>query len=477
MPRKTKPADSDSFKYDVFISYSHRDEDWVQNWLLPKLEAAGLRVFIDFRDFEPGAPNLTEMERGVSQSRKTVLVLTPDYLQSQWTEFEVLLVQTSDPAARRRRILALLLKPCELPARIGMLNYLDFTRPDRVDFQLARLIAAIKSEATRSGAVPPSPPAKSASAPAPIPASTPYAAPPSAPPSPPSSQAATASEGSAAATGGSTAIGGHGNINITGGTVYIGGDVVGGDKHSAAVVPTPAAPPERAVVRHEDLRVDAAVPNQVYLGRTFDLAVSVRQQSSPVLAEADLPRVHSGQVQVDWLEGEPFLRLQIQVSAPECEIHGDDHYSFRLRPGHDSPVFYFHLTPKKVGEIGVVVTVYQENDWMGSARVHTLVREEMVGRVQMVVTSHTFQQPGEEPIVPKDDPLLKMSPAQLHKLLCKNFNLDELRFLCRDLPGVDWDSLPGESRDRKALELIGYMERRDRLPELAAVIRRARPDI
>jgi hypothetical protein len=472
MPRKTKPADSDSFRYDVFISYSHRDEDWVQNWLLPKLEAAGLRVFIDFRDFEPGAPNLTEMERGVSQSRKTVLILTPDYLQSQWTEFEVLLVQTSDPAARRRRILPLLLKPCELPARIGMLNYLDFTRPDRVDFQLARLIAAIKSEATRSAAAPPSPPAKSASEPAPAPASTSYAVPASAPPPPPGSQTATAGEGSAAATGGSTAIAGHGNINITGGTVYIGGDVVGRDK----VAPAPAAPGP-PVLRQQELRVDAAVPNQVYLGRTFDLAVAVRQLSSPVLAEADLPRVHSGQVEVDLREGEPFLRLQIQVSAPECEIHGEDRQSFRLHPGHDSPVFYFHLTPKKLGEIGIAVTVYQENDWMGSARVHTLVREEMVGRVQMVVTSHTFQQPGEEPIVPKDDPLLKMSPAQLHKLLCKNFNLDELRFLCRDLPGVDWDSLPGESRDRKALELIGYMERRDRLPELAVAIRRARPNI
>ena len=29
---------SDDFKYDVFISYSHRDEAWVQKWLLPKLE-------------------------------------------------------------------------------------------------------------------------------------------------------------------------------------------------------------------------------------------------------------------------------------------------------------------------------------------------------------------------------------------------------------------------------------------------------
>ena len=30
------------FKYDVFISYSHKDEEWVVNTLLPALEDAGL---------------------------------------------------------------------------------------------------------------------------------------------------------------------------------------------------------------------------------------------------------------------------------------------------------------------------------------------------------------------------------------------------------------------------------------------------
>jgi hypothetical protein len=40
--------------YDVFVSYSHDDEEWVENTLLERLEAAGLRVCIDFRDFAPG---------------------------------------------------------------------------------------------------------------------------------------------------------------------------------------------------------------------------------------------------------------------------------------------------------------------------------------------------------------------------------------------------------------------------------------
>lgn len=38
------------FAYDVFISYSFRDKSWVRGELLPKLDAAGLKTFIDFRD-------------------------------------------------------------------------------------------------------------------------------------------------------------------------------------------------------------------------------------------------------------------------------------------------------------------------------------------------------------------------------------------------------------------------------------------
>jgi hypothetical protein len=141
----------------------------------------------------------------------------------------------------------------------------------------------------------------------------------------------------------------------------------------------------------EQLRLDAAVPDQVHLNRPFALAVAVRQLSSPLLAEEDLVQVRWGDVQVSWPEAEPYIRLRVEVSAPECEIHGEDSQSFRLYPNQDSPVFYFHLTPREAGKVGVIVRVYQEEDWLGSARVHTLVREQIVGRVQLTVTSHDLQ--------------------------------------------------------------------------------------
>ncbi|MBI5302709.1 MAG: toll/interleukin-1 receptor domain-containing protein [Chloroflexi bacterium] len=140
--------DTNSTTRDLFISYSHYDAAWVRAHLLPPLEAAGIAVLIDFRDFEPGAPSVTEMERAVLTTRKTLLVITLRYLASEWTAFENILAQTLDPAARQRRVIPLLLERCELPLRIRMLTYLDFSQPDPLTW--TRLINAVRPPSNSS---------------------------------------------------------------------------------------------------------------------------------------------------------------------------------------------------------------------------------------------------------------------------------------------------------------------------------------
>jgi hypothetical protein len=139
-------SEQTTHRYDVFISYSHTDQEWVKNWLLPRLEAAGLHVCIDYRDFDVGVPSLVNIERAVDDSRRTLLVLTPAWVESAWTEFESLLTQTTDPAARQCRLLPLVLQTCQPPPRIAMLTYADFSRPDECEAQLPRLVKAIRGQ-------------------------------------------------------------------------------------------------------------------------------------------------------------------------------------------------------------------------------------------------------------------------------------------------------------------------------------------
>ncbi|ETW96999.1 MAG: hypothetical protein ETSY1_24435 [Candidatus Entotheonella factor] len=127
-------------QYDIFISYSRLDREWVQAELMPRLERHGFQVCIDYRDFEIGTPILHNIEYAVDNCRHTILVLTPSWLESEWTDFESLLVGTSDPTARRRKLIPLLLKPCALPSRITILTYADFTQHQDHDTQFSRLL-------------------------------------------------------------------------------------------------------------------------------------------------------------------------------------------------------------------------------------------------------------------------------------------------------------------------------------------------
>ncbi len=67
--------------------------------------------------------------------------------------------------------------------------------------------------------------------------------------------------------------------------------------------------------------------------------------------------------------------------------------------------------------------------------------------------------------------------SRLLQILVTRFDRSELRMLCFHL-GIDYeDSLPGESKEDKALDLIKRLERRDRILELVQAGKQLRPDI
>src|SRR5262249_5019770 len=100
-------AEEHEFEVDVFISYSGKDKDWVRGELLARIEKAGLKACIDYRNFTRGAQSIKEMERAVLTCCKTLLVLTPDYVISEWCEFENAMVQALDPANKSLRLIPL----------------------------------------------------------------------------------------------------------------------------------------------------------------------------------------------------------------------------------------------------------------------------------------------------------------------------------------------------------------------------------
>lgn len=130
------------YAFDLYLSYSPQEARWVREWLLPRLEAAGLRVFLDHRDARPGASKIAEMERAMLESAKTLLVLTPAYLQGDWNDFQSIMIQYLDPAGRQQRLIPLIFKEVTLPLRLNMLVPLDFVDPEQREVQFVRLLGA-----------------------------------------------------------------------------------------------------------------------------------------------------------------------------------------------------------------------------------------------------------------------------------------------------------------------------------------------
>jgi TIR domain len=145
----TAPSD-DGFAYDAFVSYRQQEPDktWVRKTLVPALDAAGLRVFIDYRDFVLGEPIVTEMARAVVQSRYTLAVLTPAYLTSGFTEFENVLAQHLGLEEQARRLLLVRRERCDAPPNLRFLFWLDMLDDEQVAEGLPRLVAALRQPAT-----------------------------------------------------------------------------------------------------------------------------------------------------------------------------------------------------------------------------------------------------------------------------------------------------------------------------------------
>ncbi|XP_042368210.1 toll-like receptor 2 type-2 [Plectropomus leopardus] len=89
--------------YDAFVSYSERDASWVENFLVPELEEPRedeedfanprairpLTLCLHKRDFLPGHWIVDNIISAMERSRRTVFVLSENFVQSDWCRYEL----------------------------------------------------------------------------------------------------------------------------------------------------------------------------------------------------------------------------------------------------------------------------------------------------------------------------------------------------------------------------------------------------
>lgn len=140
---ETPLADEAEIRYDAYISYSASDRSWVEGYLVPHLQAAGLKLWIDVKGLRAGDNWLLEIEKATTQSRNMLIVLSPHSVASEWTEQESRLFLSLDPKGDQRRLIPLLLKRTEIPPYLRTRTWLDFTQEEYWESAMKQLLSAL----------------------------------------------------------------------------------------------------------------------------------------------------------------------------------------------------------------------------------------------------------------------------------------------------------------------------------------------
>ena len=128
---------------DFFISYTQADRSWAE-WMAWVLEEDGHKVLIQAWDFVAGSNWIQGMRAGASTAERTIAVLSPDYLASEFGTAEWEAAWASDPLGAKRKLLTVRVKACDRPDFLAAVVSVDLFGISEADAR-ARLRTMVSS--------------------------------------------------------------------------------------------------------------------------------------------------------------------------------------------------------------------------------------------------------------------------------------------------------------------------------------------
>lgn len=121
-------------KNQLFVSYSSKDVSWVNEYLISLLEKHSIAYSIHSRDFELGKPIVQNMADNVYGSRQVVIVLSQNYLASNFCREELhMAFQRGMDTGDSSVILVMInnLRKKQLPAALRDKRLLEFEKHNK----------------------------------------------------------------------------------------------------------------------------------------------------------------------------------------------------------------------------------------------------------------------------------------------------------------------------------------------------------
>lgn len=106
----------------IFISYAHADAEFITK-IAKTLEKEGYNIWLDRTDIETGSRWDNEVVKGLQTSQVFVVLLSRAAVASENVKDEI-----GYAIDYHKKIVPLLLEPCEIPLRLRRMQYVDFTK-------------------------------------------------------------------------------------------------------------------------------------------------------------------------------------------------------------------------------------------------------------------------------------------------------------------------------------------------------------
>ncbi|GAA2408329.1 hypothetical protein GCM10010191_16050 [Actinomadura vinacea] len=128
---------------DLFISYSPADERWA-SWIAWQLEAAGHRTMMQAWDFVAGTNFIDFMDRGLSEAKVVVAVLSRNYLRSRYGRLEWMAALRADPDDPANKLVTVRVEDCDIDGLLSTITYVDLVGIEDADQARALLMRRIE---------------------------------------------------------------------------------------------------------------------------------------------------------------------------------------------------------------------------------------------------------------------------------------------------------------------------------------------
>jgi myeloid differentiation primary response protein MyD88 len=142
--------------FDAYICSTVADSSFVYEMIYHLEQVQRLKLFIAERDSLAGSPGYPELAKIIkNKCRKMIIVLSPDYLQSEECKFATRFAFSLHPGADQRTLIPVMYRKCSVPDILAYITLLDYTRQDIKQWFWTRLASSLISDSTRNNIIAP----------------------------------------------------------------------------------------------------------------------------------------------------------------------------------------------------------------------------------------------------------------------------------------------------------------------------------